>query len=50
MYFSYRSKEAWLFLATVIDLFSRKIIWWQTGSRQTTDLIENALSKAVKRI
>ncbi|MCJ8326617.1 MAG: DDE-type integrase/transposase/recombinase [Campylobacterales bacterium] len=50
MYFSYRSKEGWLFLATVIDLFSREIIWWQTGSRQTTDLIENALSKAVQRI
>lgn len=50
MYFSYSSKEGWLFLATVIDLFSREIIWWQTGSRQTTDLIENALSKAVQRI
>jgi putative transposase len=45
-----RTKEGWLYLATVLDLFSRKIIGWQTGGRQTTDLIENALSKAVLRI
>ena len=39
-----------MFLVTVIDLFSRKTIGWQTGSRQTSDLIENALFKAVQII
>jgi putative transposase len=45
-----RTHEGWLFLATVIDLFSRKIIGWATGHRQTTPLIVKALKNAVGRI
>lgn len=44
-----RTHEDQLFLATVLDLFSRKIIALQTGIRQTADLIENALAKAACR-
>ena len=45
-----RTKEGWIFLATVIDLYSRKIIGWATGHRQTTPLILAALKMAVQRL
>jgi len=45
-----RTHEGWIFLATVIDLFSRKIIGWATGHRQTTPLIIKALTMATKRL
>ncbi|EDZ62153.1 putative integrase [Sulfurimonas gotlandica GD1] len=39
-----------MFLATVIDLYSRKIIGWATGHRQTTPLIIKALKMAITRL
>ncbi len=45
-----RTHEGWLCLATVTDLFSRKIIGWVIGHRQTTTLIVEALNMAVKRL
>lgn len=45
-----RTKEGWIFLSTVIDLFSRKIVGWTTGHRQTTPLIIEALKMAVNRL
>ena len=45
-----RTHEGWVFLATVIDLFSRKIIGWATGHRQTTPLIIEALKMATTRL
>jgi len=45
-----RTHEGWIYLATVIDLFSRKIIGWATGHRQTTPLIIKALHMAVSRL
>lgn len=45
-----RTKEGWIFLATVIDLFSRKIIGWATGHRQTTSLIIEALRMGTARL
>ena len=45
-----RTHEGWLYLATVIDLYSRKIIGWATGNRQTTSLIINALQNTTHRI
>jgi len=44
-----RTHEGWLYLATVIDLFSRKVIGFKTGHRQTTQLIVDALNNAVHR-
>lgn len=43
-----RTDEGWLYLATVIDLFSRKIIGYQISNRMTRDLVISALQKALK--
>jgi len=45
-----RTHEGWIYLATVIDLFSRKIIGWATSNRMTTPLVLNAMKQAVHRI
>ncbi|RXI35442.1 IS3 family transposase [Malaciobacter mytili] len=45
-----RTHEGWLYLAIVLDLFSRKIIGWETSHRQTTQLLLNALKKAIYRV
>lgn len=39
--------EGWLYLATVIDLFSRKIIGWSMDSNMRADLVNNAMLMAV---
>jgi len=39
--------EGWLYLATEMDLYSRKIVGWAMGDRLTTDLVASALSMAV---
>lgn len=39
--------EGWLYLATVIDLFNRKIVGWSMGTRLVTSLIEDALIMAI---
>ncbi|HGY1780845.1 TPA: IS3 family transposase [Citrobacter amalonaticus] len=44
-----RTHEGWLYLAVVVDLFSRKIIGWSIQSRMTKDIVLNALLMAVWR-
>lgn len=44
-----RTHEGWLYLAVVIDLFSRQVIGWSMQSRMETDLALNALLMAVWR-
>lgn len=39
--------EGWFYLATVIDLFSRKIVGWSMKSRMTQDLVNQALLSAI---
>ena len=36
--------EGWLYLAVVLDLFSRKIVGWEMSSELTADLVEKALA------
>jgi transposase InsO family protein len=43
-----RTNEGWLYLATVIDLFSRKIIGYKMSNRMTRDLVIGALLMALK--
>jgi putative transposase len=44
-----RTCEGFLYLAVVIDLYSRRVIGWATQSRQPTDLVLQALLMAVWR-
>lgn len=41
--------EGWLYLATFIDLFSRKVVGWSMSSRMTADLVVDALRMGVFR-
>ncbi|WP_134736060.1 DDE-type integrase/transposase/recombinase [Amycolatopsis sp. CFH S0740] len=42
-----RTWEGWLYLATVIDLGSRRVVGWATADHLRTDLIADALNNAV---
>ena len=44
-----RTHEGWLYLAVVVDLFSRQVVGWSTGSRIDTSLILDALMMALWR-
>jgi transposase InsO family protein len=39
--------EGWLYLATVIDIASRRVVGWATADHLRTDLVEQALRNAV---
>ena len=39
--------EGWLYLATVIDLFSRRVVGWSMNKRMTVDLVNDALLSAI---
>ena len=41
------TREGWLYLATVIDLFSRAIVGWAMGSRINAKLVNDALLMAI---
>lgn len=42
-------KNRWFYLATVMDLFSRRIVGWSFNESMTVELIEEALAMAVAR-
>jgi len=44
-----RTLEGFVYLAVVIDLYSRRVVGWSMRSRQTTDLVLQALLMAVWR-
>jgi putative transposase len=44
-----RTHEGWLFLAAVLDLFSRQVVGWSMGPRMDRELALNALLMAVWR-
>jgi transposase InsO family protein len=41
--------EGWLYLAAILDLFSRKIVGWAMSDRMTTDLTLAALRMAIRQ-
>jgi transposase InsO family protein len=43
------TRQGWLYLATIIDLFSRKVIGWSMSTHNNTELVSNALKMAVKQ-
>lgn len=43
------TEEGWLYLATVIDLYSRMVIGWSLSERMTAQLVCDALEMALNR-
>ncbi len=42
------TREGWLYLAVIVDLFSRKVVGWNLGERMTASLVCDALDDAVR--
>jgi transposase InsO family protein len=42
------TKEGWLFLAVVLDLYSRKVVGWSMATRMSQELVVKALRMAIK--
>ena len=40
--------EGFLYLATVLDVFSRKVVGWAMGARQTVELVQAGLEMALQ--
>jgi putative transposase len=38
--------EGWLYLAVLLDLYSRRVVGWAMGQRLTVELAERALTMA----
>lgn len=43
------TREGWLYLATIMDLYSRKIIGWSMGKSNSTLLVSQALKMAIEQ-
>ncbi|TMP79472.1 IS3 family transposase [Pseudoalteromonas phenolica] len=41
-----RTGEGWMYLAILMDLYSRRIVGWHIDKRMTTDLVSKAMMKA----
>jgi transposase InsO family protein len=41
--------EGWLYLAVILDLFSRQVVGWSLSNRMTRELVMNALRMAIWR-
>jgi putative transposase len=41
------TREGWLYLASIMDLFSRRILGWHMDSRMTKELVIKALERAL---
>ena len=42
------TREGWLYLAVILDLFSRYVIGWATSSRLKTDIVCEAIHRALQ--
>ena len=42
-----RTNQGWMYLAVVLDLYSRKVIGWSISKRMTVNLVERALQMAI---
>jgi len=43
------TRKGWLYLAAIMDLYSRLIVGWSMGTRHNAELVENALEMASVR-
>lgn len=42
-----RTREGWVYLAVILDLFSRRVVGWAIGNRMKQDLALRALNMAI---
>lgn len=42
------TEEGWLYLAAIIDLYSRKVVGWALGARMTKQLVIDAMNQALR--
>ena len=43
------TRQGWLYLAVILDLYSRQVIGWAMGKRNNTELVQDALTMALFR-
>ena len=43
------TREGWLYLAVILDLFSRQVIGWSMSKKNNTELVQDALTMAIWR-
>ncbi len=43
----HKTEEGWLYLAVVVDAFSRRVVGWSMGARPVADLAVDAVNMAV---
>lgn len=43
------TRQGWLFLAVILDLYSRQVIGWAMGNHNNTELVSDALTMALWR-
>lgn len=43
------TRQGWLYLAVVIDVYSRKVVGWSMSDSMKTSLVNDALTMAIKR-
>lgn len=43
------TREGWLYLAIVLDLYSRQVVGWAMGKNNNSVLVQNALNMAIQR-
>tara|TARA_R110002167_G_C12542143_1_gene640096 strand:+ start:174 stop:986 length:813 start_codon:yes stop_codon:yes gene_type:complete len=43
------TRQGWLFLAVILDLYSRQVIGWAMGNNNNTQLVSDALTMAIWR-
>ena len=42
-----RTRQGWLYLAAILDVYSRKIVGWSTGAQPTAQLAQQAIERAL---
>ena len=43
------TKEGWLYLAVILDLYSRAVVGWSMGNKNNAQLVQDALTMAIWR-
>jgi len=44
-----RTRQGWLYLAVVLELYSRRVVGWSMGSQNSSQLVKDALTMALWR-